>query len=669
MPSYCYISIVGTQFMGTLNPLLSLKAEGMDISTVALLITPQLAEISGRLTDICSNRGFNVATYPIDFKAKKGNDSAEIVSKNIMLEAKIRDEHCIFNANGGTNLLITGSVLSLSPYSPLIVQSLRDGIVLTDLEKEEQRYCKAPVDLTPQELLQVQGVPYEKTDVQPGAWTAKKFCERNRIPLPPKALTDTSVSGINFDIIWNKGNNRLAFLYTSVTMNGRTRNDLLLKERDLAHWASTRDGSLHLYDRFVYALAGSVATIDHLKKEGGKKIDVCDVTGWEKYPKIIQEHLQDMFKPTPVKAPRSITLKKRNPVEPQTGSLVVMLAEKSPSATCIAIRTHTPRKLVLCHTSDTDPAVTKRWREYWLSQGIEEVRLVPCDYSGSIIPSALGTPQDPSSVIVNTTPGTKGHAVFLSLWAKKHGCQVWSLDTYEGLSIRLDGEGSLNLKAPDPLDLLELRGISCKTHDDDLEQDKPANTALLSFLRAALGTPNAGKIFKKGTDVTIGPWHMGNKGKNWVLENTGTGEHYLFIAKGGLFLETLAAQAFRDAGASHVHARLRFEASEDMKIFAEKKHQTEDAFTVDIDVAGSFGSSIFLVSCKSNPYTEITAPAHEALCVASDLDRFCLPMLCHLGCKKAFYDENSKVYVFGWRELCQPERIQEIINQLRKNIK
>ena len=158
----------------------------------------------------------------------------------------------------------------------------------------------------------------------------------------------------------------------------------------------------------------------------------------------------------------------------------------------------------------------------------------------------------------------------------------------------------------------------------------------------------------------------------WTLQQGN--KTFSFSQRGGEWLEKLTAVAFAQAGANHVRARVRLRWNEHNEEAARKqaeieairvgKEKADPVFSLDLDVVGSWGTSLFLVSCKSNPNSDIDSAAEEVLRTGANLGRFGLRMLAHMGCTKTYMHDS--VLVLGWRELCQPKVLRDLFQELRE---
>lgn len=201
----------------------------------------------------------------------------------------------------------------------------------------------------------------------------------------------------------------------------------------------------------------------------------------------------------------------------------------------------------------------------------------------------------------------------------------------------------------------------------DMLMDLPLMDGLAEFMRAALNEGKEDGVLRypvKAGGITLNR----PSSKDWELILDGMRQPFTLV--GGEWLEKFTAVAFARAGAEHVRARVRMNWNETNEALARKaaarsnQDGKDSVFRLDLDVIGSWGSDLFLVSCKSNPNTDIDGPSVEALHTGANLGRFRICILAHMGCPKAFVHDTG-VLVLGWRELCQPEVLHELFQQMQ----
>ena len=674
----CFISIVGKQVFGTINPLLAVLAEDFLPSCVHLLATPEIQKEGTGLSHIqefCKKHGLSCETHSSakisDFTS---DDAAPAVALSLAKIHAEQNERCIFNLNGGTNALIASTISHLLSLKPYIIQVTNTAAVLTDTENGISKGCRSFESLPAREILSLQGVPFSTAIPDEQAFSLIKFCQKGKIPLPPKSLQNIILGGIRFEVVWSGPNNKLYFLYNA--FEPQTGLDEL---RNVEHWAQTRERAGHIYDRTLYAVSNFIRNFEHLDKESGGNITSLNAAGWSEDPGKLRDILQNCF--TTMQDIHPFQPKKRKTHSVPDDTLITMVGN-DPQPTLIAIATHRKKHILLGYTKRTQSIATKL-QQLSTIMGSHEVELFPCDPTGSDIPASLAVPEHPETVAVHISPGTKGQGAFLVLWAKQQHCQAWTFNTQKAISERLDAEAlPIPMMAADSVVSLRAQGNDVHYADEGepsaQKRQQHQCDALLSFLGQAIKTKfdlsQAIRLGRHFSSFSAGSVTLSTpKSKEWMLKDE-TGTLCRFSETGGEWLEYLVSRAFERAGARQVYTRVRIEWSEGNRDFLSKKYPGEkDFFVRDMDVLGSYGSRNFLVSCKAktDPAT-IEESAREAALMAPLIGRYTLPLLCHLGCDKSYIFEDSerkqKVRVIGWRELCRPEKLRHYLDELRELI-
>ena len=680
----CFISIVGTQVFGTLNPLLAVLAKGLPLTQICLLATPQVQAEAERIKAFCEKRGLACDIHPIVMISNlTADDAAPAVAFSLAKSHAESGERCIFDLNGGTNALTAAALLHLLPLHPYTIQVGNTAAVLTDTENENSESCDCIENLSIQEILSLQGVAVASAAPDDLSFSIIEFCKRGKIPLPTKSLQNVVIGDLRFELVWSGPNNKLYFLYNAFSRNTpSTELDML---RNVEHWAQTRQRVGHLFDRTLYAISDNPIVHEHLKKESGGKIEALNAAGWKKDPHILREVLQQCFGREQRLQPFQPRKRKSQPVP--DGTLVTMIG-KDPQATFVAIATHRAQHVLLGYTQKNQNTAN-RVKQLLESKGGSEVRLFVCDPTGADIPASLAAPEHPETVAVHITPGTKGQGAFLACWAARQHCQVWAFNMPKATSERLDAAAQpVPIVAADSLTVLRAHGngVHCADEDEPAARKEYAghSDALLDFLRQAMNTGfDLTRMIARGMKgkfspqaFTVNQLTLANPSrKKWELrDNNGT--LCQFCEKGGEWLEHLVSRAFEQAGATDVHTRVRIDwSTETMDYLRTRYSDKEDFFVRDMDVLGSYGSRNFLVSCKARTdYRTLEKDAREAAHMAPLIGRFTLPFLCHLGCQKSYLFEGSEgsrkmlVQVIGWRDLCHPEKLQHYLEELPTKI-
>lgn len=691
-----FVSIVGTQIMGTLQPWLSLvKKYGPD-EAVLLYTTGKrgTAGIAEKLSSLAQAHNLGpVELLSVDYGLDSENSAPAIVEQ---IAREATGKQICFNLDGGMNYLISACVLRIDSYKPLLIQSSLWRCVAYDFATDTFSKLKLPEAFTVAEILNLQGVTWQQVDANPDVavdMPLLQICKKYKFPLPKHYLENVRIDDIVFDLVWNPGNNRLRFL-----KDWRFRvekENYLEKVRDFAHWGTDRNRSGQMFDKQIYVLTIDDQISDRLINESDHQLIVEKVEAYQDKRAFpyddIKQTLQDWFmqkttggKDEIMKPPAT-----RNSDELQNNTLVVCMGTNL-EPTLLAICSHKPKYVLLCHTppKKDDNIVceyVKRFQELAPQLGVS-ITPVRLDIDGCFAEQALPRVPDGAEldVAVNVSPGSKGQGAMLALWAKRHGFRVWSLNTGKSCCSELyptmDAK-PLPFELCDPALCFRLHGIELLNAGQDeksLTDDRPVMDAILEFMSMAIAAGKDNELFKPKGKVQIGKAELIDTGYGFRFRNGKI--DYKFESK-GKWLEKLMAVALLRAGAAHVRMNLATRWREDIedKTISDKK-LLETPHRTEIDVVGAIDGNFVLVSCKSYRNGEqgkeqnkagknidemVKDAAAEIRNVGASMGRFALRMLVHMHCNKAEPAESGRVMVLGWRDICQPEELRERIKQLR----
>ena len=463
------------------------------------------------------------------------------------------------------------------------------------------------------------------------------------------------MGGVLFDAVWCGAGCHLSFLTDMTSKEPAKGKNRLRDARAVAHWAASREASGQLFSRTVHVLCPSATIRDHVREESRHKTHAVVLNaGLPPHRRVakLKKFMERLTRPVfPATCPAPTVC----PVD--SDSLVLMLGDDM-TPTLNAIASHRLPHVVLCHTNDERQRERARRLTTCVKHlpGIARISLLATDITGSNLPQALVPESGAHNVHVNITPGTKGHSVFLTLWSMRHGFGVWSLDK-AAVRMLAPGTGSLPLRACDPL---LLRQDYPAASSRDMTSRKELYDVLLCQMRACL---------EENKDWLLREVHAGGYGKQWLDAEkawritTPAGKIFVYKETGGEWLEGLTAHALRQAGACHVHERVRIPWER-----AEERQQHQGSFRMDMDVIGVWKSVHFLVSCKGTTKQTKMPAAEECAQMAQSLGRFALPLLCHLGVNhwrmETMRNGKAAVAYFGWRELCRPECLRAILDEV-----
>lgn len=661
-----FVSIVGTQIMGTLHPrrvFLRACPGGRSV----LLATDHTQGYALRLKAWAQeNDGCEVDILSIPMSVGTEDGAAAVVAR-LAEEAEAEGGRIFFNIDGGLNYLIADCVIALRKYRPVFIQSSEMRTLALDTETGSVERLPDVDRLSVQEILALQGVAWSRAETSS---QLVQWCRQQEIALPEGSETNITIDGITFDLAWNPGSNRINFMkdmrYLPADSTKR-----LAQERSLVNWAADRKRSGQIYDRRVYAVVSDEKTEHRLQSESGGKIEVCGGKREFGEHSPLRGKLKKIFSRAAVfkDSPETLKPQKQKAEAPlEDGTLIVSVGSNI-VPTLTALRSHKARHAVLCCTRELEERA-KRIREEKEFFGLESVRIVQTTVEGNHLENLLPAPEEGARVSINITPGTKGQGAMLAWWGCRHECSVWSIDNRKGLCVPLfapHGEQPVKVVPCDMETRFRMEGVSLRGHGELSQEDRRLYSAMLTFMRAALDEGRDADVMKKSVSAGGMTLHAAG-GKEWIL--AGNGEEFRFSRKGGEWLEKLAAAALEEAGFSTVWYRIRFSWPADVEEKIRKGNnlsQDEDVFSQDLDVAGCRDNRIVVISCKDGCLVSANEAAAEVAATGERLGRFALRMLLYFGNKDAFIHEKS-VMVFGWRHLCQTQKLHELIEKLHLSL-
>lgn len=639
MSEQLFLSFVGTQYGGVLQPLEACLSAGKNFDAIWLCSTQKTRESAERIEEYCVQKGYPpVCILPYD--PRQPGAEMDIVEKT-------GGATIFFNVEGGLNFAVSRMLLQLGDKCAYLLAADTDHLLCHRLADGTREKLSLPPALPVAEILRLQGVAWEGTQLP---LSLCSLCRKLGVSLPANRLENVRIGNVDFDLVWNDGRNKLCFL-TNFYRERMENKALLAAIRGICQWAATRTASGQLYDRQTFVLCPTRESQEHLAEESRRKIKAVYLPV-EWLPRRAPDELRRMFQPA------SALPEGKGSRKVPSDTLVLMLGtDAAPTLNAVESGlTHLAvRHVILCHTADEAMRErARRLRERFAASAPGcDMKTLETGLNGSRLPQQLVAEDGAQGIHVNITPGTKGQTAFLTLWAQRNKAAVWSLNPPS--VTRLDAEAaSLPITACDPLLLLQTRYPDVRVEGDT--SDQALYEGLLHHMRACL---ESGQEWSLQKDRTVNGMSLKRTGfKNWML-SLPSGEKHTFSEAGGDWLEGLTAYSLSLMGAQHVHARVRLPWSEELQLFLEKKFQ-EEQHRLDVDVIAAWKGGHLLVSCKANPTIPIPDAAAEARDMAHALARFALPALCHLGCRESYLADTGneeKVPVFGWRDLCRPERL------------
>lgn len=707
--SFTYISYVGNQTEGIVSSIETCLAakddkeqQLFDIQKIFFLYSEATKEHALNLAETYKNKNFYVDTVL----------STRESSKETLINAS-KNSRVIFNLSGGQNFQVALTICENHNNIDYFVTTDRNKIIVINLSKEYS-VKTIPIEKlkSADELLSVHDY---KAIPEKSSSPLCEFLRLNNIRLPEGeirdgALENVNINGIHYDLVWNDGSNRLAFLtdFTEKSQNKEER-------QHLTRTACSKQGKglQDLFDRGWYVICGSATDIQHIKFESRGKI-----TTYKRYGHFSGDQFKTGFKPDPKekiqrKNPteelseflKKIFLNKPNEsfkkktVSVESDTLIIALGNDI-TVTLNAVLTHKKEhniKNVIMLATSYDPLIkeySEAVQKYFNEKGLNTT-IFKTDINASNIIQGVIKKENAENVLVNVTPGSKGQGAALSYWSVLNGADAWSIETSHSQLKCINNpskEGkNFGVIACDIRDYFKiLYPFKKELFEEDTEKDKKFMSLLLEQMRCCIkDNVEWNKLSVKGESLSSGNitlkldqsiiYKSGEnyckKGKYSITDDKGNTYFYRF--DGGDWFESLTAQALREAGCQFVYARTRLPFEEKLQNKMQGWFEN-DVFRIDMDAIASFHGVHFLVSCKSqtlgdkkaNPIDEV---AREAQDVAASINRFCVPVVCYLNKnnKDEFIlpeDKKKKaIPIIDWKELCQPAKLRDILENARRS--
>lgn len=483
--------------------------------------------------------------------------------------------------------------------------------------------------------------------------------------------------------------------------------------QDLTRIASTKVGKgLHdLYDRRWYVVCANEKDIQHIKLESRGKM-----TPFKPYGLFKNQNGNPVFglgpaniKFTTQNLRKSLTKLIKNNEENETldvpaikiSSDTLILALGSDIITTInatiAHRKNNGIKNVIIVATVNDSEIKEladNTKDYFEKSGLH-TQILPTDINGSNILKSLEKESSATNIHVNITPGSKGQTASLSYWAAKNEALIWSILTRTAqlkcINDKSKDSDEFLVEACDIKDYLKILYPYADLFRDDSENEKKFMSLLLKQMRACLNEnikweqirDSNSKFTAGGITLSFRRNYSVSPSSNNKKSNRGTfilkdenNNVFTYEVDGGDWFESLTSQALREAGCHYSYARTRLPFEEKLQEKLEKNYP--DVFRLDMDAIASWHGVHVMVSCKaqelgSHNANPLDLVAVEAQDVTASLNRFAIPVVCYLykGDTTQFVSEedNKKkpIPVIDWTDLCQSEKLKEILENARLN--
>lgn len=706
MAQYVLTSYVGKQIFGVFNTILAVCANPHWRSLVDSIVLYSTKDSQGsrgvskgtleeseRIKSYCEQHGYPPVKI-VEF------DRTENLAAEFVKEATSDGKKVLFNIEGGMNYCVAQYM------SELVKSSLDHSVIISDGSvyrtvslKQSFENCdwdteslKIP-ELSVEDIFAIQDVKYEKKEEKTefGKFVESHLEKQN---LPKSLIYNVTLNKLTFDLVWNCGGNHLAFLVSPFGKKGTSQdsNKKLERLRSYLKWAAGKNNQKQIYDFHFYVVCEAGNHIDTTKIQGRGKAIPLESYGYVEKDKFYGggERRLDFSKKLSFEL--SLLLSRKN--VPEFGKLskseeistkvevvdntFITSFGKDPSSTIAALLSH-----LECHTYLKTvlllctPDLIKQCNKFitilksYPSQFLKHInfKIVKTDVKGRSIPYILSAKSDIKNVEVNATPGTKGQAAFLTLFAQNNDFPVWTLNQKEVLCCNQNFEKFKNEPKINPKLYLSLDRY--KVTSNTISKDI-AKTKLLKSILKNMSESDADKCrnnfgsFLKESKITA----KLDGSSYFVTSDNGI---YKKEEMGALF-EDLVNVAFSNlkgvAGDSNVTVK-----DPTVHNSNQKKYHLEE-----IDYLFSYKHMVVSVSCKAyfnkdahHLHTRLASVVKESVSFAKGICRFCLPVMCFINkfdVPDIFIDKSSNepVGIIDCWDLCDPDRLQDILERLDASI-
>jgi hypothetical protein len=665
-----YISLVGTQIMAVLNPLLSLAENGIGPDRLGLLTTGFTYPVATAIKSFLIEKGMfsdeNIHIIPIS-NTLVPNEKGHLPIHEVIREIATHSEDFSFNMAGGMNFQIAAAVNVIETEKCLYLYPEQRGVhairIKTGGTVVDHRCYPLPAA---EHVLELQGIPYEIERGQDNPFTIEVFKECG-IELPPlRRVRIGNTTNLSFDCVWNNGN-ELKFLKTIYRSpgDGKKAEDYLDEARAVIGLSTGRDALRELYHRTIAVLTNHPLVAERIGAEGRGKIDVLFVRPGNAMAVAMAgfEIKRILNIPAPYTS-RAVEIDQYTCSAAETSVPVLLLSlGRDILPTLIALWSHKPERVCFVYTPE-DPTVV-RYRDALLKDKsvlpAGRVSFYPVSIAGSEIMSVPVPEKGP--VIVNISPGTKGHTAFLALWAKMHQAGLYSLVSDVRQACPISMGDCHPLSGPEPAELLRLTGfrvdLSHTTGKERLRKEAETYEGILEFIEMA-GSQSADL-----SNFSYNELRLPNAYFSRIATETGRidfttkSKQVQWSLRQGEWFERLMGYVLIKSGADEVQCRIRTQWSEETAKHLTGKYQ-QGVFMSDIDVVGRFGSDYYVISCKTTKKQQVRKLVGEVQAVASLFGRFAVPLLCFLQFGGEAYTVEG-VYVFGHRTFANPDSMKSLL--------
>lgn len=657
-----FLSLVGTQVMAVLNPLLAMIQQGERPEKVELLTTKKSynnAEVIKLfLIDRLKYSKQSINIREISDSDKTDGDGRKPAYNVVDEITRGLEYEFFFNIAGGMNFQVAACIYIINPLKCIFIYPESKGIYKISLKNGQVNYeiynLPEPVD-----VFELQGIKYNLV-------THHNFLTLNidkcNIKLPYNVMRHLQIGNVLFDLVWNTGN-EIKFLKLIHSSKKYNKNDEYYREeaRKVIDLVLDRKRFGELYHRSITILTNHQLVAERIKEEGIGKIAVIYFTTNISFCDEIKAFFAGS-QTTPITRPELFE-KTNNPIN--KNSILYTSLGKDITTTLIAIWSHKPHTVNIFYTPEDTNIV--RYRDAILKNKnilpVAEIYFHPVSIAGYDILDI--SPPTGKELEVNITPGTKGQTTFLSLFAKAHKAKIFSIETKsQKLRSIPDGSETKELISAPPVMYLKLTGVNVKEYGKNkgaLLNEEDLFKEIINFLTKAVsegktlkGFPNRKILLKEmkfysNNEIAYINFFHSSKKIEWSL-------------KDGEWFEKLIGYIFAKSGADDVQVRVKTQWSASTEKHLKQKYKMEPHKS-DIDVVARFKTNYCVISCKSGKKEKTEKTATEISAIASLFGRFTTPFIAFLQYEGEPFKSKNGVNIFGIKTLIDTDSMKSLISE------
>ena len=676
-----FVSIVGTQVMAVLNPLLALKnanykIEGIDLFTTSnKKSTSHAATIKNFLLGKSLFKPVQVNVIEISDSLEADVNGRHPVQKE--LQKLVQNGEIAFNLAGGLNFQIAACVYELPQENCLYLYPDALSVHALRLDGGNVTFDDLLPLPDPEDVLRLQGIDFNDAKGYKTSPFLLYALKKTEVTLPVKNIRPVCINkAIFFDHFWNDGNELRFLKVIHVPKEGSKKADHYLTEgRKVIALATTREAFGELYHRRIAILTNNPTVAERLREEGGGKINVIeqthDKTGRDKE---LKKGIKIFFESVPLTAINEEETHFINVKGPETEakSTLYMPLGRNLMPTLIALWTHRPYEAYLLFTPN-DPEIQKIKTGLISNMQIipaKKLCFIPISIEGSEILTLPKIQQDSAQIEVNVSPGTKGHTAFLSFWSKLHGIDMYSLETKSQILQGITNNKRRSLQGPSPLEYLRLSGKVIKATGTEpktlLSRSKTYDGVNAFIQEMAAEKGNINDFPAKNIDLKQTNYKLLEHQRGQITREQGKRKSIQWHLDEGKWFENFVGYCLLKCGADDVQVRIRTAREPESEKYLQGKYPGEKIFLSDIDVVARFAANYYVISCKATKMQATNITADEIAAMATLWGRFAIPLVAFLKYGDEPFQAYNGVFVFGYKTFTDYEALK---NLLQKAIK